>query len=76
MDKTLRNTFITITVTIVIAFISAWIQLNSRIAVLEVQVNSNQAAIMKTNQDIVEIKDMLYDIRIGVQHLNDTKEDK
>lgn len=76
MDKTLRNTFVASVITIIIAFVGAWIQLNSRIAVLEVQVSNDHASILKTNQDIELMKDMLHDIKIGVQHLQDVKKDK
>lgn len=80
MDKTLRNTFIGILATIVITFLGAWIQLNSRIAVLEVQVQNDREILQhsqaENTESIKEMKMMLHDIRIGIQHLQDVKEDK
>lgn len=76
MDKTLRNTLIAIIGSIVIALGGAWIQLNSRIAVLEVQVQNDHQQIAETKNSIDEMKNMLQNIQVGVQHLNDVKEDK
>lgn len=41
MDKTLRNTLIGMTGSAFIAIAGAWVQLNSRISILEVQVNND-----------------------------------
>ena len=76
MEKSVRNIFIGALITIVSAFVGAWIQLNSRIAILEVKVSSDHAQILKTDQDIEQMKEMLYQIQAGVQHLNDIKENK
>lgn len=80
MDKTLRNTFIGSIVTILVAFIGAWIQLNSRIAVLEVQVKNDHETFQQSQrhneENIKEIKTLLTQIQVGVQHLNDVKADK
>ena len=80
MDKSLRNTLLSVIVTIVLVFIGAWIQLNSRISVLEVQVKSDhelfQSNIDKSNKDMEDVKSMLSDIKVTVIHLQDIKQDK
>ena len=80
MDKGLRNTFIGAIVTISLAFIGAWIQINSRIAVLEIQVQNNKDVCLRSNADMEQtVKDMntkLQQILVGVQHLQDVKKDK
>ena len=76
MEKSVRNILIGAFVTTLGAFIGAWIQLNSRIAILEVKVSNDHAQILKTDQDIEQMKEMLYQIQAGVQHLNDIKENK
>lgn len=62
--------------TVLVAFFGAWIQLNSRIAVLEVQVSNDHQAIQRTDQSIDQMKVMLHEIQVGVQHLQDVKKDK
>lgn len=76
MDKTLRNTFIGILATIIITFVGAWIQLNSRISVLEIQVDNFQRVQQENDKSIKELKDILVDIQIKVTHLQDTKAEK
>lgn len=80
MDKSLRNTLLSVIVTIVLVFIGAWIQLNSRISVLEVQVKSDhelfQSNIDKSDKDMEDVKSMLSDIKVTVTHLQDIKQDK
>lgn len=80
MDKGIRNIFIATLATVVVTFIGAWIQLNSRIAVLEVQVKNDRENCIRyqveNEQNSKEIKVMLQQIQIGVQHLQDVKADK
>ena len=59
MDNSLRNAFIGAIVTIAVAFIGAWIQLNSRIAVLEVQVANDHATLQETASNMKEVKTIL-----------------
>ena len=45
MDKGIRNTLLGVLGTVIIAFVGAWVQLNSRISILEVQVNNDLSLI-------------------------------
>ena len=80
MDKSLRNTLISVIASIILVFVGAWIQLNSRISVLEVQVKSDhelfQSNIDKSDKDMEDVKSMLSDIKVTVIHLQDIKQDK
>lgn len=76
MDKSLRNTFIGSIIAVIVTFIGAWIQLNSRISVLEIQVSNDHQAIINTNRNIDDVKKMQTEILIGIQHLQDVKKDK
>lgn len=80
MDKSLRNTLISVIASIMLVFIGAWIQLNSRISVLEVQVNSDHELFQtnrdKSDKDMEDVKSMLSDIQVTVTHLQDIKQDK
>ena len=80
MDQSLRNTLISVIASIILVFVGAWIQLNSRISVLEIQVKSDhelfQTNIDKSNKDMEDVKSMLSDIKVTVTHLQDIKQDK
>lgn len=69
MEKTLRNTLIGAFVTVFIAFVGAWIQLNGRISVLEVQVQNDHNLFMDNGHDMKEMKDKITDIQIKVTEL-------
>lgn len=80
MDISLRNTLISVIVTILLVFIGAWIQLNSRISVLEIQVKSDHELFQtnsdKSDKDMKDVKSMLSDIQVSITHLQDIKQDK
>ena len=76
MDKTLRNTLIGMTGAAFIAIAGAWVQLNSRISILEVQVNNDHQLFIDSQDDMKEIKSKLDEINVKVTHLNDVKEDR
>ena len=80
MDKSLRNILITIVATVIIAFISAWIQINSRISILEVQVQNDHQAFSdnqnKSDKTMKELMNKINDIQIKVTQLSDLKENK
>lgn len=69
MDRTLRNTLIGAFITVLVAFIGAWIQLNSRISILEVQVQNDHNLFMDNGHDMKELKDKITDIQIKVTEL-------
>ena len=66
--------------TVIIAFVGAWVQLNSRISILEVQVNNDHLLYNENNrkgqEDLKEIKAKLDEINVKVTHLNDVKMDR
>lgn len=80
MDKGIRNTLIGIIGSVVMVFVGAWVQLNARISVLEVQVNNDHQLFTnntnRTQDDMKEIKDKLEEINVKVTHLNDVKADR
>ncbi|MDU7314129.1 MAG: MerR family transcriptional regulator [Prevotella bivia] len=80
MDKGIRNTLLGILGTVIIAFVGAWVQLNSRISILEVQVNNDHLLYNENNQkaqdNMKEIKAKLDEINVKVTHLNDVKMDR
>jgi hypothetical protein len=80
MDKGIRNTLIGIIGSVVMVFVGAWVQLNARISVLEVQVNNDHQLFTdntnRTQDDMKEIKDKLEEINVKVTHLNDVKVDR
>ena len=75
-DNSLRNVLIGVFVTIIVAFSGAWMSLNKRIDVMEVQVRNDHDMIVKWNEDIEEVKTSLSDIRGRVIQLQDLKADK
>jgi uncharacterized membrane protein YqgA involved in biofilm formation len=80
MDKSLRNILVSILATVIIAFIGAWIQINSRISILEVQVQDDHQAFSdqqaKSDKSMKELMDKVNDIQIKVTQLSDIKENK
>lgn len=52
MDRTLRNTLIGAFITVLVAFVGAWIQLNSHISILEVQVQNDHNLFMDNGHDM------------------------
>lgn len=70
MDKTLRNTFVGIVATIAIAVVSAWVQLNTRISVLEVQVDNDHAMFIKSEKRMEELLDKVDIIKDEVTKLS------
>lgn len=80
MDRGIRNTLLGILGTVVVAFVGAWVQLNSRISILEVQVNNDHLLYNENNRkaqdDMKDIKEKLDEINVKVTHLNDVKMDR
>lgn len=70
MDKTLRNTFIGAFFTVAITFVGAWIQINNRIAVLEVQVDNYVKTQAKNDADMDKMMDKITDIQNKVTKLD------
>jgi hypothetical protein len=70
MDKTLRNTFIGALITVAITFAGAWIQINNRIAVLEVQMDGYIKAQEKNEGEMDKIMEKLIDIQSKVTRLD------
>lgn len=76
MEKGIKNTFIGLTGTIAIAFFGGWVQLSSRISILEVQISNNYKLYEDEQEVMKEIKAKLDEINVKVTHLNDIKEDR
>lgn len=76
----LKNAIVGALVTIMVAFLGAWIQINSRIAVLEVQVRNDRNLFMdnshRSESDMKELKDRITDIQVKVTELSVKQEDK
>lgn len=70
MDKTLRNTFIGAFLTVAITFVGAWIQINNRIAVLEVQVDNYVKTQINNDADMDKMMDKIIDIQNKVTKLD------
>ena len=70
MDKTLRNKFIGALFTVAITFLGAWIQINNRIAVLEVQVDNYVKAQTKNDADMEKMMEKIIDIQNKVTKLD------
>ena len=68
MDKGLRNTFLGFVGSIILLFLGAWVQINSRISILEVQVSNDRQILLESNK--------LEEINVNVTHLNDVKQDR
>ena len=69
MDKNFKNTLIGVIGTILVAFIGAWVQLNSRIAVLEVQVRYDRDSYAANRDDLQELIGKVNDIQDKVSNL-------
>lgn len=70
MNNGLRNTIVGALITIVITFVGAWIQVNNRIAVLEVQMDTYVKAQQKNEADMDKMLDKLNDIQSKVTRLS------
>ncbi len=70
MNNGLRNTLIGGLITVVLTFVGAWIQVNNRISVLEVQMDTYVKAQQKTESDMDKMMDKLTDIQNKVTRLN------
>jgi prefoldin subunit 5 len=70
MNNGLRNTLIGGLITVVLTFVGAWIQVNNRISVLEVQMDTYVKAQQKTDADMDKVMDKLTDIQNKVTRLN------
>jgi|P1105metagenome_2_1110788.scaffolds.fasta_scaffold16639_4 uncharacterized membrane protein (DUF106 family) len=70
MNNGLRNTIVGALITIVVTFVGAWIQVNNRIAVLEVQMDTYVKMQQKNEADMDKMLDKLNDIQSKVTKLN------
>jgi hypothetical protein len=61
-----KTTLIGIVCTIVIAFAGAWVQINSRISVLEVQVQNDRAVFNQNTQKMDEIMNSVNEIKENI----------
>lgn len=75
-NKGLRNTIVGSIITIMVAFVASWIQVNNRISILEVQVDNIQKLQRDYDDNLKEVRSILLDIQIKVSHLQDTKAEK
>lgn len=66
----LRNTIVGGLITVTMAFIGAWIQVNNRIAVLEVQMDAYSKVQQKSETDLDKIMEKISDIQVKVTRLN------
>ena len=80
MDRGIRNTILSILATALIVIAGAWVQINSRISVLEVQVHNDHDMFLtnqqKAEKDMCLLIDKINDIQLKVTRLSDTKADK
>ena len=80
MDRGIRNTILSILATALIVIAGAWVQINSRIPVLEVQVQNDHDLFVtnqqKAEKDMCLLIDKINDIQLKVTRLSDTKADK
>lgn len=80
MDKGLRNTLISILGVVLAGFVGAWIQINSRISVVEIQVQNDHDMFIvnqdKASKDMAVLMQKINDIQIKVTQLGDLKADK
>ena len=80
MDRGIRNTILSILATALIVIAGAWVQINSRISVLEVQVQNDHDMFItnqqKAEKDMCLLIDKISDIQLKVTRLSDTKADK
>ena len=80
VDRGIRNTILSILATALIVIAGAWVQINSRISVLEVQVQNDHDLFVtnqqKAEKDMCLLIDKINDIQLKVTRLSDTKADK
>lgn len=80
MDRGIRNTILSILATALIVIAGAWVQINSRISVLEVQVQNDHDMFIvnqeKASKDMQVLMNKINDIQIKVTQLSDLKQDK
>lgn len=76
MTNSTRNTMLGVMVTIVMALFAAWINLNKRIDVLEIQVQNDHQLLVRWNEDMEEMGSNINDIRSRIIQLQDLKEDR
>ena len=80
MDRGIRNTILSILATALIVIAGAWVQINSRISVLEVQVQNDHDMFVtnqqKAEKDMCLLIDKINDNQLKVTRLSDTKADK
>jgi hypothetical protein len=80
MDKTIKSVFASVLAGVVMVFIGGWIQINSRISILEVQVQNDHQSFSanqeKSDKAMKELMDKINDIQIKVTQLNDLKQNK
>ena len=70
MNNGLRNTLIGAMITIVISFVGAWIQVNNRISVLEVQMDNYMHVQQQNEEATIKMLEKVNDIQMKVTKLN------
>ena len=76
MTSSTRNTMVGIMATVIMALFAAWINLNKRIDVLEIQVQNDHQLLVQWNGDMEEMRSNVSDIRARIIQLQDLKEDR
>ena len=76
MTSSTRNTMVGIMATVIMALFAAWINLNKRIDVLEIQVQNDHQLLVQWNEDMEEMRSNVSDIRARIIQLKDLKEDR
>lgn len=69
MNNGLRNTLVGGLITIAIAFVGGWVQVNNRIAVLEVQMDTYAKYQQKNESDLDKMMEKITDIQNKVTRL-------
>jgi flagellar biosynthesis chaperone FliJ len=62
--------------TVIMALFAAWINLNKRIDVLEIQVQNDHQLLVRWNENMEEMRSNVSDIRARIIQLQDLKEDR
>lgn len=76
MTSSTRNTMVGIMATVIMALFAAWINLNKRIDVLEIQVQNDHQLLVQWNEDMEEMRSNVSDIRSRIIQIQDLKEDR
>ena len=80
MSNSIKNTLIGVFLTVAIAFFGAWVQINSRISMLEVQVNDDHVMFQrqtdKYETNMKELMNKVNDIQNKVTELGSKQEFK